>query len=176
MFRDLRNYRLLAIVTALPLFLASCESLPGTNTSNTTLETTAGKVAHIAERVDLECGGTDFRLFRVSLENGTEAVTLFKGEKEVRTERLPSQTEVKKFKLDPLRKTDEGFELSVEYGDRYYHSKRFGFDCVEEGFHLARMKSERFDTQNPGRISRKESVVRPRRPWEEFGLRLYLID
>ncbi|QQS41702.1 MAG: hypothetical protein IPM63_01790 [Acidobacteriota bacterium] len=162
---------------ALPLLFSACKSLPGTNsTSNTTLETSAGKVTHIAERVDLECGGEDFRLFRVTLENGTEGVTLFKGDKEVRTERLPTQTEVNKFKLDPLRKTDEGFELSVEYGDRYYHSKRFGFDCVDGEFQLSRMKSERFDTQNPGKISRKESAVRPRRAWAEFGLRLYLID
>lgn len=172
MFNKIRIVPLIA----LPLLFSACESLPGTNTSNTTLETTAGKVAHIAERVDLECGGEDYRLFRVTLENGTEGVTLFRGDKEVRTERLPSQTEVKKFKLDPLRKTDEGFELSVEYGDRYYHSKRFGFDCVDGEFQLTRMKSERFDTQNPGKISRKESAVRPRRGWAEFGLRLYLID
>lgn len=166
----------LGFAAILSILFSACASSPGTNTSAPSLSTTAGKVLHISQRVDLECGGSDFRLMRVSLEGGTEAVTLFKGADEVRTERLPSQSEVKKFKLDPLRKTENGFEMSVEYGDRYYHSRRFEFECKEGAFHLEKMKADRFDTQNPSRVSKKETPVRPSIPFEQFGLRLYLID
>ncbi len=140
------------------------------------MTTTAGEVLHIDQRVDLDCGGTDFRLFRLSLQGGAEAVSLYKGPDELRTERLPNQAEVKKFKLDPLRKTENGFELSMEYGDRYYHSKRFEFECDNGEFVLTRMSADRFDTNNPSRISKKDSAVKARTPWERFGLRLYLID
>lgn len=166
---------ILLTVTALSLFSA-CDNIPGAKTERPTMKTTAGDVLHIDQRVDLECGGNDFRLFRLTLKGGKEGVTLFKGAGEVRTELLPSQSEVKKFKLDPLRKTDDGFVLSAEYGTRFYHTKRFEFVCEEGAFRLAKMRSERFDTNNPSRISRKEMNVKPKTPWEEFGLRLYLID
>jgi len=165
----------LLVVTALLLFSA-CDQIPGGSKSEPKMTTTAGQVVRIDQRLDLECGGVDFRLFRVALEGGKDAVTLFKGPNETRTEILPAPNEVKKFKLDPLRKTENGFEMSMEYGDRYYHAKRFEFECDEGEFVLAKMKSERFDTKNPSRISRKESAVKPRTTWERFGLRLYLID
>lgn len=168
------NFILLTVM-ALLLFSA-CDQIPGSARSEPEMTTTAGAVTHIGQRVDLDCGGSDFRLFRVSLEAGREAVTLFKGPDELRTEILPAPNEVKKFKLDPLRKTDDGFEMSVEYGDRYYHTKRFEFECDEGEFVFAKLRSERFDTRNPSRISKKESAVKPRTTWERFGLRLYLID
>lgn len=167
---------ILLAVTALSLFSA-CDKIPGTNTSTQPeMSTTAGKVTHIDQRLDLVCGESDFRMFRVALEGGGDAVTMFKGADEVRTERLPNQSEVKKFKLDPLRKTDDGFELSAEYGDRYYHTKRFIFECEEGEFRLVKIRSERFDTKNPSRLSNRETSVKPKTPWAEFGLRLYLID
>ena len=167
----------LVLLLALALLLFSaCDQIPGSAKAEPEMTTTAGAVTHIGQRVDLDCGGSDFRLFRVSLEGGREAVSLFKGADELRTEILPAPNEVKKFKLDPLRRTDSGFEMSVEYGDRYYHTKRFEFECDEGEYVLAKMRSERFDTRNPSRISRKESAVKPRTTWDRFGLRLYLID
>jgi hypothetical protein len=168
---------ILVVVTALSMFSA-CDNIPGPNpsSSQTELKTTAGDVQHIDQRVDLVCDDVDFRLFRITLKGGTEAVTLFKGKDEVRTERLPNQAEVKKFKLDPLRKSDKGFDLSVEYGTRFYHSKRFEFACEDGSFSLLRISSERFDTSNPAKISRRNEPVGRKTPWEEFGMRLYLID
>lgn len=157
-------------------FFSACDQIPGSNTEEPALSTTAGKAVHISQRLDLECGGKDYRVMRIDLEKGGEAVTMFKGADEVRTELLPGQGDIKKFKLDPLRKTDKGFEMSMEYGGRYYHSRRFEFECGDGGFRLVKMKSDRFDTNNPARISKKNTLVKPSVPFERFGLRLYLID
>ena len=155
---------------------SACDQIPGNEPSTPSLTTTAGEVAHIAQRVDLECGGADFRMFRLTLKNGSEAISMFKGENEVRTELLPSGADVKKFKLDPLRKTDDGFEMSMEHGDRYYHSRLFEFECKDGSFHLVKMKADRFDTNNPSRVRKRDQAVKPSIPFERFGLRLYLID
>ncbi len=155
---------------------SACDELPGNEEPMPTLKITAGEVVHLAQRVDLECGGSDFRLFRVSLKNGSEALSMFKGENELRTELLPSGSDVKKFKLDPIRKTAKGFEMSMEHGERYYHSRLFEFECQDGSFHLVRMKADRFDTSNPSRIRKRDQAVKPSIPFEQFGLRLYLID
>ena len=174
----LQNKFVPLLLLSFPLLLFNaCENLPiDSGSDEPELMTSVGKVARISQTVGLKCVNSDYRLMRVRLESGQEALTLFRTGAEVGTERLPTDSEVKKFQLDPLKKTANGFEISVEYGDRYYHTKIFEFECEKGEYLLKKFRSERFDTQNPGRVSKKSSAVNPPSTFDRFGLRIYLID
>ena len=65
------------------------------------------------------------------------------------------------FLLDQAKKTSAGFEISIQYGSRYYSDKRLTFECRPDGLYLTKVKIESFDRSNPDKWTNKTVSVRP---------------
>ncbi len=50
--------------------------------------------------------------------------------------KLPTDSDAQNFSLDSAEKTKEGFNITIEYGSRYYYKKQFYFICKEGDFYL----------------------------------------
>ena len=74
------------------------------------------------------------------------------------------------FALDEARKTKTGFEMSVEYGSRYYYHKRFIFICKQHRFYLSRVIVDSFDKNDPQHWRKKRLRIKPALPLERFSL------
>lgn len=91
--------------------------------------------------------------------------------------KIPTQSDANGFALNWAKKTKEGFEISVEYGSRYYFEKQFNFICKEDSFYLYKVKIESFDKNDPESMDKpdeKEIQIKPNLPIEKFSLFDYL--
>jgi len=89
--------------------------------------------------------------------------------------KLLKTIEVPGFSLGEARKTKEGFEISIEYGSRYYFSKELMFECTKDGFYLTRIKVESFDKANPSKWTNKTVMVKPPVSLRDFQLMKYAV-
>ena len=71
------------------------------------------------------------------------------GDKVLGSIRIFTGVERNGFALDEAKKTKTGFEISVEYGSRYYYHKRFIFICKRQRFYLSKVIVDSFDKVNP---------------------------
>jgi hypothetical protein len=74
------------------------------------------------------------------------------------------------FGLNRARKTKNGFEITIEYGSRFYYHKRFVFVCRGNSLYLTNIFVESFDKRRPEIWTRKTQNVRPALPLEAFKL------
>lgn len=74
--------------------------------------------------------------------------------------------------IEKANKSKDGFEISVEYGSRYYYEKRFDFICKQNNFYLNQVRTNTFDKANP-ETSWKEynKTIKP-----NLQLKKFLID
>src|SRR4030095_9323644 len=87
-----------------------------------------------SKRVD--CGGAiKFSVTEV-LKGEVRYVEIKEGVNILGTIRVFTGAEVNGCALDEAKKTKSGFEISVEYGSRYYYHKRFIFICKRQKFYL----------------------------------------
>ena len=89
--------------------------------------------------------------------------------------KLLKTIEVPGFSLGEARKTKEGFDISIEYGSRYYFSKRLMFECKKDGFYLTKIKVESFDKTNPSKWTNKTVMVKPPVSLRDFQLMKYAV-
>jgi hypothetical protein len=93
--------------------------------------------------------------------------------------KIPTDSDAQNFVLNSTEKTKEGFEITIEYGTRYYYKKQFNFVCKEGDFYLYKMKVESFDKFDPvsrKKWDRKEVKVEPNLPIEKFSIFDYLLN
>lgn len=91
--------------------------------------------------------------------------------------KIPTDSDVMGFSLSSTEKTKEGFEITIEYGSRYYYQKQFNFVCKEGNFYLYKVKVESFDKNDPESMDKpdeKEIQIKPNLPIEKFSLFDYL--
>lgn len=91
--------------------------------------------------------------------------------------KIPTQSDANGFSLSSTEKTKEGFEITIEYGSRYYYQKQFNFVCKEGNFYLYKVKVESFDKFNPessDKPDEKEIQIKPNLPIEKFSILDYL--
>ena len=86
---------------------------------------------------------------------------------------MPNDSEVGGFALDWAKKTKRGFEVSIEYGSRYYFAKRFIFICKKNDFFLDRIKIQSFDKAEPEKWTKKDVKVKPMIPVSQFSITDY---
>jgi hypothetical protein len=117
----------------------------------------------------IKCGGRKFNLVLISEYSERER-------KNVRRLNISQNGTTKKTINSPeytfIRKsvkTKQGFEISIEYGSRYYYEKRFNFICKQKSFYLNQVKTTTFDKANP-EISWKEynKAIKPSLKLENF--------
>ena len=77
------------------------------------------------------------------------------------------------FSLNWAKKTKSGFEISIEYGSRYYYNKRLIFVCKKDGFYLTSIEVDSHDHTNPENGTTKTLKVKPSVPLGEFHVMNY---
>lgn len=87
---------------------------------------------------------------------------------------MPNQNEFNGFSLDWAKKTKDGIEISVEYGSRYYFSKRFIFECNETELVLTQINTESFDKNKPDKWKNTQVKIKPPVPVSKFRIADYL--
>jgi hypothetical protein len=93
--------------------------------------------------------------------------------------RIPTYSDANGFSLRSAEKTKEGFEITIEYGTRYYYQKQFDFICKEGDFYLYKVKVESFDKFDPAsreNWDRKEIEIKPNLPVGKFSIFDYLAN
>jgi hypothetical protein len=92
--------------------------------------------------------------------------------------KVPSDSDAQNFVLSPPEKTKEGFEITIDYGTRYYYQKQFNFICKEGNFYLNKVRVVSFDKFDhvSKNWDRKEMKIRPNMPIEKFSIFDYLVD
>jgi len=99
---------------------------------------------------------------------GTHPVNIVREGRVLHTIELPTGETRNGFGFDGVRKTSQGFEISIEYGSVIYYHKAFVFICRQHTFYLNRIKVDSFNKHNPEKWSKKVVRVRPKVPLEKF--------
>ena len=110
------------------------------------------------------------------LRGDARYVDIAQGDKVLWSIRVYSGVERNGFALDEAKKTKSGFEISVEYGSRYFYHKRFIFICKQHKFYLRKVFVDSFDKHNPEHWWTKEINVRPILPLEKFLLDDFMLE
>jgi len=76
-------------------------------------------------------------------------VDIKQGDKVLGSIRIFTGVERNGFALDEAKKTQTGFEISVEYGSVIYYHKVFVFICRQHKFYLSKIKVDSFNKHNP---------------------------
>ena len=110
-------------------------------------------------------------------------VNIVQGDKVLNSIRLPTGTERNGFGFSWAKKTKAGFEISVEYGSRYYYGKRFNFICKRHKFFLSRIIVDSYD-RNPVKtnsgwevpIKTRVVKVKPNLSREKFVITDFMLE
>lgn len=176
----MRN-RLLILLTA---FLFSCntqQNLPDdTNSTNGNFSANSDLVNSVSEKqivkkLTPKCGGKTFNIL-IANKNGNEYIVLAEDNTIRRTVQMPDKSDAANFSLDHFGETKNGFEIAVEYGDKYYYHKSFDFVCEKGDFYFNKVGVEKLEKNNPGKITRKDVKMNPKEPLERFSFTGFLID
>lgn len=91
--------------------------------------------------------------------------------------KIPTDSDAQNFVLNSTEKTKEGFEITFEYGTRYYYEKKLNFICKDGNFYLYKVKVVSFDKFDPvsrENWDRKEIKIKPNLPIEKVSIFDYL--
>jgi hypothetical protein len=118
---------------------------------------------------------------RASQNSGTvpQILNVVSGDKIRVAIKVPTDSNAQNFSLSSSEKTKEGFEITIEYGTRYYYKKQFNFVCKEGDFYLYKMQVEsfdKFDSASREKWDRKEVKVEPNLSIEKFSIFDYLLN
>ncbi len=123
----------------------------------------------------VNCSGKSFELETVYDElRDAKNIKLTKNKKVEKIIKLPNQSEFNGFALNWVKKTQKGFEISLDYGSRFYYAKRFNFVCRKGKFFLNEIKVESFDKHNPEKWDSKTVKINPNMPLEKFLIKDYI--
>lgn len=86
-------------------------------------------------------------------------VNIIQGNKVVETLKLPTGLSQNGFALNWAKKTKSGFEISIEYGSRFYYQKDFGFVCKNRQFYLGTIKTTSFDKHDPENSGEERKIA-----------------
>ena len=103
-------------------------------------------------------------------------VNIARGGKLLQSIRLPTDMERNGFGFNWAKKTKEGFEISVEYGSRFYYGKRFNFICKQGAFYLSKVIVDSFDKNNPEKWHKRVMRVTPNLPLEKFSITDFMLE
>lgn len=125
-----------------------------------------------------ECSAADGYCLGVVEDTAREAknVNIIVGGKIKWVVKLPSPLDQNGYALNWAKKTNVGFEISIEYGSRYYFNKSFIFLKKDETFYLTEIKIESFDKQKSETTTTKTVRVKPPVAVEKFNIEDYMQD
>lgn len=165
------------------LFLVSCQtqnlredanSNNGNITANSDLANSDLEKSAV-KKLTPKCGGKIFNIL-IAEKNGNQSIIFAEGNTIRRTIKMPTQTDAANFSLDRFGETKNGFEIAVEYGTKYYYRKSFNFVCEKDNFYFDKVSVEKFDKNDPDKITKKDTKMNPKEPLERFSFTGFLID
>lgn len=109
-------------------------------------------------------------------EREAKNVNIIVGDKTKAVVKLPSPLDQNGYALNWAKKTDSGFEISIEYGSRIYFDKTFVFLKKNEDFHLTEIKVESFDKRETEKVTKKTVKINPPVSVEKFNIEDYMND
>lgn len=163
------------------VFVFSCQSQrPTTNliqniektTNNSSIKSQekANDIKEIISSTVVSCANKDFNLV-VLYKNGKKSVVIKDGTATIKKINLPNQPDVNGFALKWVRETKEGFEISIEYGSRFYYEKNFIFICQQNEFYLSAIEIGTYDKHDPENSWKEYSTkIKPLLPLEKFSI------
>jgi hypothetical protein len=104
----------------------------------------------------------------VEVRDEGNSVNIVKGATIYKTMKLPTGLERNGFGFNWAKKTAEGFEISVDYGSRFYYGKRFNFICRRNEFYLNKITVDSFDKHNPEKWNTKVIKIKPNLNLDKF--------
>jgi len=123
---------------------------------------------------DLDCG--DPKAYSVEEDPETNSLKIIRDGTVFHTIKLLSDAERNGFGFNGVKKTRDGFELSIEYGSVIYYAKTFMFTCRQHKLYLSKIRVESFNKHNPEKWSRKVVRVQPNVPLEKFSLTDFMLE
>lgn len=82
--------------------------------------------------------------------------------------------EVANFFVDGIREDKKGFQISIEYGTRFFYNKIFYFKYYNNSFYLYQIKTVSFDKANPDIWKTKIKKMNPKIKVINLNLEKYL--
>lgn len=173
----------LSILILLTAFAVSCgtanvsenaNSGDGNITSNSDLAN-SGLEKLAAKKITPKCGGKTYSIL-IADKGGNQSIVFAEGNNIRRTAKMPTQTDAANFSLDHFGETKNGFEIAVEYGSKYFYRKSFNFVCEKDEFYFDKVAIEKFEKNNPSKITKSEVKMNPKEPLERFSFTGFLID
>jgi hypothetical protein len=116
--------------------------------------------------------------YRISVQDNVDSSHILfirSRDKDIYSLKLPSQ-EKSYYLLRGVKKIQNGIEMDVEFGSRYYFYKKFIFVCNKGQLLLDRIKVDSFDKAYPSNWKFRTVFVRPRTLLNRFVLDKYLIN
>ncbi len=142
------------------LFLISCNNSSNNQSSPLLADTTyqnseannSSKEMNLIFRNDttiihLKKGNVNLLDVRIDSTNSRE-LSIQKGQLIKDKIQIPTQEAIQGFAVNWIKETDYGFEISIEYGSRYYYQKDFRFYYENEIFVLKNVLVNTFDKHN----------------------------
>jgi hypothetical protein len=129
-----------------------------------------GKRNAVTDKASKPVDGADPKGYSVeeAIKPGTHPVNIVSEGQVLHTIELPTGEGLNGFAFDGVKKTSQGFEISIEYGSVIYYHKAFVFICRQHQFYLSKIKVDGFNKHNPEKWSKKVIRVRPNVPLEKF--------
>jgi hypothetical protein len=135
-----------------------------------------GKPNAVSEKASksVDCADPNEYSVEEGIKPGTHPVNIVREGRVLHTIELPTGVDVNGFGFDGVKKTSQGFEISIEYGSVIYYHKAFVFTCRQHKFYLSKIKVDSFNKHNPEKWSKKVIRVRPNVPLEKFFITDYM--
>ena len=135
-----------------------------------------GKPNAVTDKVSkpVDCADPNGYSVESGTEPGTNSVKILSSGTVLHTIKLPTGEALNGFAFDGVKKTSQGFEISIEYGSVIYYHKAFVFICRQHKFYLSKIKVDSFNKHNPEKWSKKVIRVRPNVPLEKFFITDYM--
>ena len=124
----------------------------------------------------VDCAAPNGYSVTEALKGEAQYVDIKQGDTILGSIRIFTDLERNGFALDGAKKTKTGFEISVEYGSRYFYHKRFIFICKQHKFYLIKVIVDSFDKANPEHWQRKGIRVRPALPLGKFLIDDFMLE
>jgi hypothetical protein len=98
------------------------------------------------------CGSTSYDIFKSEKDaNRISELSFISNGLTKYTIALPSDDDFQGFALDWVKQTPNGFNISIEWGSRFFHEKEFIFVCRSDRFYLEKILHSTFDKANPSK-------------------------
>ena len=129
----------------------SMEGRPVVSAADPSVVVTATPDSRVTGAVKIKCKAEELEVqeFRNAGPNRDEIRIVRPGGTILYTLKMPSVDDFQNFGTGPLVPSNDGFDVSVDWGSRIYHEVTFSFACREDELRLSTIKHSTLDKHDP---------------------------